>query len=253
MLGSSAVADAVSRAGYTSYDGGIFSKHRGLFVDLDFTQLMGSVDPITPAKARGLSSEDQPAVDRYLAAFKQYAGDHNLWKRVSDLVTVAPTMTPSQCKIAFDAIDRDVTRGMLHAERQAKRPSGKYAWSPKLREAGLLARYWNLRLKEVEKTRCLRVPIAALVLELKSLNIVLIDELGSDATLLKAKWQASAANLRHVRETAYEHRAVHLIATLTHYHNLTFKDDQDSEKEENRNKIARIQRLINIEKMRKSF
>ena len=149
MLGTPAVADAVSRAGYAAYDsGGICSKHRGLFVDLDFAQLMGAVDPITPAKARGLRSDDQPSVDRYLAAFTQYADDHNLWDRVKELTTLAPSLPPEICKQNFDAIDRDVTRGMLHAERQAKRPSGKFAWSPKLREAGLLAHYWNLRLQE---------------------------------------------------------------------------------------------------------
>ena len=40
MLGSPAVAAAVNRAGYNSYDNGVFSKHRGLFIDLDFTTLM---------------------------------------------------------------------------------------------------------------------------------------------------------------------------------------------------------------------
>ena len=124
MLGTAAVADAVCRAGYNAYDNGVFSKHRGLFVDLDFTQLMGAVDSITPARACGLRSQDQPSVDRYLEAFKAYADDHNLWKRIDDLVTVASTLTPLQCKESFDVIDRDVTRGMLHAEKQAKRPSG---------------------------------------------------------------------------------------------------------------------------------
>ena len=55
MLGTPAVADTVCRSGYVAYDsGGICSKHRGLYVDLDFTQLMGAVDKITPSKARGL-------------------------------------------------------------------------------------------------------------------------------------------------------------------------------------------------------
>ena len=132
MFGTTAVTAAVCRAGYNSYNDGIFSKHRGLFIDLDFTQLMGSVDAITPAKARGIRSDDQPSVDRYLTAFKQYASDHNLWDRVDALTTAASSLSPDQCKERYDAIDRDVTRGMLYAERQAKRPSGEYAWSPRL-------------------------------------------------------------------------------------------------------------------------
>ena len=37
---------------------GVFFKHCGLFIDLDFTQIMGSVDSFTPAPARGIRLED---------------------------------------------------------------------------------------------------------------------------------------------------------------------------------------------------
>ncbi|KAI2495356.1 hypothetical protein MHU86_19158 [Fragilaria crotonensis] len=52
MLGTPALAQCVRRAGFLAYDNGIFSKHRGLFIDIDFTELMGAVDAITPAPAR---------------------------------------------------------------------------------------------------------------------------------------------------------------------------------------------------------
>jgi hypothetical protein len=59
MLGTPAVAQCVRHAGFLAYDNGIFSKHRGLFIDVDFTELvMGAVDAITPANARGLNSEN---------------------------------------------------------------------------------------------------------------------------------------------------------------------------------------------------
>lgn len=94
---------------------------------------MGLVDPIVPTKARVLRLEDQPSVDRYLEAFKRYPDDHHrLWDRVNDLTTAASPMTSAKCKLSFDAIDRDVTRAMLHAEIEARRPAGKYAWSPML-------------------------------------------------------------------------------------------------------------------------
>ncbi len=156
MLGSPNIADSVRRAGYLSYDDGIFSKHRGLYVDLDFHVLMGPVASILPAVARRLKSEDQPSVDRYVEAFQKYARDHNLWDRVNDLATVASSLPLCQCKDNYDALDRDVTRAMLCAENCAKRHSGKFAWSPKLREAGLLTRYWRMRLTEVQKAYCLR-------------------------------------------------------------------------------------------------
>ena len=150
MLGTPAVAQCIRGAGFLAYDDGIYSKHRGLFIDMDFKALMGTVDAILPAPARGLNSENQISVDRYLEALKQYLSDHKIESRVNDLITVAPSLTTLQCKASYDVIDRDITRAMLHAEKEAKRPSGKYAWSPKLREAGLLARYWHLRLKALD-------------------------------------------------------------------------------------------------------
>ena len=70
MLGTPAVAQCVRCAGFLAYNNGIFSKHRGLFIDIDFNELMGSVDAIQPTPARGLNSENQVSVDRYLEAIK---------------------------------------------------------------------------------------------------------------------------------------------------------------------------------------
>ncbi len=255
MFGSVAVSDAVSCAGYNSYDNGPFSKHRGIFVDLDFTQLMGSVDPIAPTKARVLRSEDQPSVDRYLEAFKRYAEDHRLWDRVNDLTTAAPAMTSAQCKRSFDAIDRDVTRAMLHAEKEARRPAGKYAWSPKLREAGLTARYWHLRLREIEGSSCIRTSVARLLVRMQSLNITLLDSLCEDPGLLKARWKEAIKTLRTVRNQAYDHRAVHLLGTLETYHNIKFSESEINAgaQQINSAKIQRLERLIQNENMRKPF
>jgi hypothetical protein len=46
MLGSPNISDSVRRAGYLVYDDGIFSKHRGMYVDLDFNALMRPIASI---------------------------------------------------------------------------------------------------------------------------------------------------------------------------------------------------------------
>jgi hypothetical protein len=129
---------------------------------------------------------------------------------------------------------------MLHAKKQAKRPSGKYAWSPKLREAGLVARYWNLRLRAAETGRNLSIPMDRLEKQLTQLKIV-VDTVDIDASVaaLKEKWKKAINDLRLVREAAYDHRAVHLRATLEHYANLTFEADE-SGSDDNKEKIRRI-------------
>ena len=253
MFGTEGVRDNIRNAGFLDYDNGVFSKHRGLFIDLDFTTLLGSVDSIAPPAARGIRSEDQRSVDRYVEAFKAYADDHNLWTRVQELELQSAFMPLAQVELSYNSIDRDVTRAMLHAEKQAKRPSGKYAWSPKLREAGLLARYWHLRLKEVEQKSQCKGALSQLTDRFKSLNIV-FDSLATctDALVLKVRWKEALKLLRTVRDKAYDHRAVHLRSTLQHYTNLTFSDDE-SGADANKSKIARIHRLLNTESMRKPF
>ena len=246
MLGSPNISDSVCRAGYLAYDDGIFSKHRGLFVDVDFHQLMGPMASMMPPQSRQLRSEDQPSVDRYVDAFNKYAADHNLWQRVEDLAIVASSLPTAVCQQQFDAIDRDVTRAMLHAEKLAKRPSGKFAWSPKLREAGLIARYWHLRLRELERHYNLSTPIMAIKTRLSSLNFNVDDDLTSDSSLIRLRWKAALKDLRKVRATASDHRNIHLQTTLTQYENM---ESSSAVKE----KIQRIKRLINIESMRKPF
>ncbi len=246
MMGSPNIADSVRHAGYLAYDDGIFSKHRGLFVDLDFHNIMGPISSIVPSKARRLRSEDPTSVDKYVEAFTQCAANHNLWQRVNDLALVASSLTVVQCKSGYDALDRDIMRAMLHAEKCAKRPSGKYSWSPKLREAGLMTRYWHLRLREIEHGYRLRIPILAIQTRLTVLHFKFDDDLSSDITTVKLRWKAALKTLRAVRAQAFGHRVVHLTTTLTPYENMKSTS-------ETKEKIARIKRLLNIERMRKPF
>jgi hypothetical protein len=251
MLGTPAVAQCVRRAGFLAYDNGIFSKHRGLFIDLDFTALMGAVDAIITAPSRGLHSENQVSVDRYLEALKKYFADHKIDNRVRDLKTVASSLTTSQCKESYDVIDRDVTRAMLHAEKEAKRPSGKYEWSPKLREAGLLARYWNLRLKELDGGAQMSSVLSRLRQRIHSLHIKLVDDLGESLAHVRAHWKVAMTTLKKVREAAFDYRATHLHSNLEMYQSL--KPEGYDNAAENNKKIRRILQLLNTEQMRKPF
>ena len=74
----------------------------------------------------------------------------------------------------------------------------------------------------------------------------------TDIPELKLKWKAAQKLLRTVQDKAFDYRAVHLRSSLEQYLNLTFADDE-SGADENKTKIERICRLINIENMRKPF
>ena len=77
---------------------------------------------------------DNPVnTEQYLELFKKYVAEHNVRELLDALSLVARTMPQtSRQERSYDAIDRDVTRAMLSAEKAAKRPTGKYVWSPKL-------------------------------------------------------------------------------------------------------------------------
>lgn len=55
-----------------------------------------------------------------------------------------------------------------------------------------------------------------------------------------------------VRTKAYDHRVVHLLATLAHYTNLKFAEDE-SGSDKNKVKIHRIHTLISMEKTRQPY
>ena len=105
-----------------------------MFIDFDCQALLDQVDTITPHVNRRLKSEDPVTTEKYLELFKFFVAEHNVRERLGALSLVAHTMPPISRQESYDAIDRDVTRVMLSAEIAAKRPTGKYVWSPKLRE-----------------------------------------------------------------------------------------------------------------------
>lgn len=127
-----------------------------------------------------------------------------------------------------------------------KRPSGKFAWSPKLREVGLVTRYWHLRLRDLETNYSLCIQISALRRRLTTLGCSVVDDLTSDISIVKQRWKTSLKELRKVRTKTFDYCNVHLVTTLTHLENMKSSPAVTA-------KIQRIQRLVNIEKMRKPF
>ena len=99
------------------YDDGIFAKHCGMFVDLDFYNLIGPIFSILLDQARHLQSEGPPSVDEYRQGHPDSARDHNLWERVTHFTAVVSSLTKLQFLDYLDALDGDNTRATIHAER----------------------------------------------------------------------------------------------------------------------------------------
>ena len=69
-------------------------------------------------------------------------------KRIDDLSSNHSTMSRKEVRKRLEAWDQDQGRAMAAAEAVLKVNPKQYNWSPRLRNAGIMYRYWRLRLRE---------------------------------------------------------------------------------------------------------
>ena len=143
------VQQALRRSSTLSFTEGVSSDHRALFADLHVPSLLSSTPSlIAPSSIRALYSDNPAKVKKYNEEMTKYYDDHRIFKRMDRLKQQSPHMTRKQVSSRLNALNRDMGRAMLHAENQLRIPPRKYAWSPDLRKAGLLLRYWKSCLSD---------------------------------------------------------------------------------------------------------
>ena len=151
IFGCPQVCQSLTSSGSLSYIDGPQSDHRGLFVDLDLQQLLHRTTTppaISTASSRFLKTGNPEAVATYHDAMLAYYADHNMIQRLDKLVRTKDTLSLPTLRKYLEKWDSDQGRAMKYAEDLLQRPKKPYEWSPKLRNDGLLYRYWRLRLRE---------------------------------------------------------------------------------------------------------
>ena len=127
---SAPLLPAVEACGIEPFNQHIFSDHRALFVDWDTSLLFGSATPTIVSKAqRRLQTSNAQTRSKYITYLHKYCEDHRITSRLAKLHE-APD------PVQAEAIDRDITRGMLAAEKQC-RHMGPDPWSILLQQARL--------------------------------------------------------------------------------------------------------------------
>jgi hypothetical protein len=126
--------------------------HRGLYVDLDPQELLhyNAYDNTLQNPAlRPLNSGNPELVSTYHEQMLHYYEQHNMVHRINDhLYNHYSDMTNEEILSELEKWDRDQGRAMAHSEKHlSRRGKGKNHWSPDLRNAGILCRYWRLRMK----------------------------------------------------------------------------------------------------------
>ncbi len=136
-MATACLRDCVQWFGALEYNDGIISDHHGLYVTFDPNVLFrGNVaNPVSTA-TWGFTSENEKHVSTYLDHLKKYLLDHNIESRVHALLEQAPTLSQREIKHRYEAIDWDVTRGMVSSESKIQKKNFKYEWSVTLDQAG---------------------------------------------------------------------------------------------------------------------
>jgi hypothetical protein len=151
MFGCQKVMNSLTRQGSLAYHEGPQSDHRALYVDLDAHQLLAhhaNDNSIQPPQARILKTGNPESVHVYLTKIKAYYEEHNMVKRILQLHKRHIKMPDAELRKLLEKWDRDQGRAMKSAENETGSIRlKKHYWSPTLRNAGLLCRYWNIRIR----------------------------------------------------------------------------------------------------------
>ena len=210
------------------------SDHRGIVIDFNTRSLMGRQEHIVSPDRRGINSNNPIQVERFLEELQKDWEKYNIAQRIHRAYNTI-TDTTSLRKLVNE-LDQDITKAMLRAERKVRK-SERPPWSPALKQASLLVKYYKLiRHQQLHKTN-----MSATIQHVKQqLDTVPTDPRHPQEhqTLLRKAQKA----LRKIRRDAQQHRDQHLEILLKRYGLL---DDEHMQKT--------IRRLIRAEATKRCY
>jgi endonuclease/exonuclease/phosphatase family metal-dependent hydrolase len=129
VLSTPRLLNHVRHTGAEPFNFRIFSDHRGLFVDFSMPGFFDRApNALAKLHTRHLIYDCPRHVKQYLSATAQYFQDHKVEERM-----IALSQGPRNDEAA-EALDRDITRGMLSAELKCK-STARSPWSKELHAA----------------------------------------------------------------------------------------------------------------------
>jgi len=131
--------------------------HRAQYVDINTESLLGltSIDN-SSASSRRLRSTDPKCIKKYIDKLRKNFKTHNIHKRMKKLVLSLKEingMTKCQQE-QYEALDRDVFRLCINAEKQIKiMRFQQHAWSPSMEAAAKTIQHWRRRQKAKKENK----------------------------------------------------------------------------------------------------
>jgi hypothetical protein len=132
ILGTERLLQSVCRRGALAFNDGIVSDHRGLFLDFDPTILYGgAVADTVSMSSRRFTSKNAKKVTKYVDLLEQYWIDHKIKAQITHLTDEANSLPKLELR-RYNAIDHNITQGMLAAKKKVRHADQKYHWSKAL-------------------------------------------------------------------------------------------------------------------------
>ena len=145
LLGTNLLQTSLCKSGILNFHDSPLSDHRALFADFDEQALFQGTtsDPTAPSQ-RLLRLNNLSQCKTYLRLVHKYFNTHKVAKRSALLDSLAQADT-QVCNIfsLYNSLDRDITKGLLHAELHSSRAPYGSPWSPTLMQKGQELVFWK--------------------------------------------------------------------------------------------------------------
>ena len=132
------------KSGILNFNNSPQSNHRALFADFDEQSLFqgSTTDPTSPSQ-RLLRLNNSSQCKTYLKLVHAYFTAHKITERSYLLDSLQADAPASIICSLYDFIDRDITKGLLHAEQKSARAPYGSPWSPTLMKKGQELIFWK--------------------------------------------------------------------------------------------------------------
>jgi hypothetical protein len=150
VLTASGIAPFIRAIGLLESDVIFRTDHRTFFIDIEMDGFFGSATETLPAQKLGqLQLEDPRVATEYRKAPHQQFIHHSVFRRIKEQ---SESSKSGEWNIAqeskYEALDRDITRSMLHAESVCLlKHKHNIPWYPAIGRATSSIRYWDLQIK----------------------------------------------------------------------------------------------------------
>jgi hypothetical protein len=150
VLNTAGIAPFIQSIDLLDFDVIFRTDHRTFFIDINMDGFFGSATETLPAqRLRQLQLEDPRVATEYRKILHQQFVHHSVFRRIKEQSESRKSGEWNMVQeYKYEALDRDITRAMLHAESVCLlKHKHNTPWSPAIGRATSSIRYWDLCIK----------------------------------------------------------------------------------------------------------